>query len=144
MPAAGYVLLADRGVLALRGGDARSFLQGLTSNDIARIREDQAGYGALLTPQGKFLFDFFVVQEGSQLLLETEQARLEPLLRRLLLYRLRSKVDLEDVTTRFAVAALIGDDVAGLELPQSPGAARSAGGRGRLAGARSVRSMILI
>jgi tRNA-modifying protein YgfZ len=125
MPAAGYVLLADRGVLALRGGDARSFLQGLASNDVARIREDQAGYGALLTPQGKFLFDFFIVQEAAQLLLETEQARLEPLLRRLLMYRLRSKVDLDDVSTRFAVAALIGDEVAGLlDLPQSPGAAR--------------------
>ena len=72
MPAAGYVLLPDRGVLALRGGDARPFLQGLTSNDIARIREDQAVYGALLTPQGKFLFDFFIAQDAAQLLLETE------------------------------------------------------------------------
>jgi folate-binding protein YgfZ len=126
MPAAGYVLFADRGVLALHGGDARSFLQGLTSNDIARIREDQAGYGALLTPQGKYLFDFFTVQEDAQLLLETELARLEQLLRRLLMYRLRSKVDLEDVSTRFAVAALIGDEVAGLlDLPQRPGAARA-------------------
>jgi tRNA-modifying protein YgfZ len=125
MPAAGYVLLAERGVLALRGGDARSFLQGLTSNDIARIREEQAGYGALLTPQGKFLFDFFIAQEGAQLLLETELARLEQLLRRLLMYRLRSKVDLEDVSKRFAVVALIGDDVAGLlDLPRRPGAAR--------------------
>jgi folate-binding protein YgfZ len=126
MPAAGYVLLADRGVLALHGGDARSFLQGLTSNDMARIREDQAGYGALLTPQGKYLFDFFIVQEGAQLLLETELARLEHLLRRLLMYRLRSKVDLGDVSTRFAVAVLIGDEVAGpLGLPQRLGAARA-------------------
>jgi folate-binding protein YgfZ len=125
MPAAGYVLLADRGVLAVRGGDARPFLQGLTSNDITRIREDQAGYGALLTPQGKFLFDFLIAQEAAQLLLEIELARLEQLRRRLLIYRLRSKVDLEDVSTRFAVAALIGDDVAGLlDLPPRPGAAR--------------------
>ena len=125
MPAAGYVLLADRGVLAVRGGDARSFLQGLTSNDIARIREDQAGYGALLTPQGKYLFDFFLVQEAAQLLLETDLARLDELLRRLLMYRLRSKVDLENVSTRFAVAALIGDEVAArLDLPLRLGAAR--------------------
>jgi folate-binding protein YgfZ len=66
------------------------------------------------------------VQEDAQLLLETELARLEQLLRRLLMYRLRSKVDLEDVSTRFAVAALIGDEVAGLlDLPQRPGAARA-------------------
>ena len=125
MPAAGYVLLADRGVLAVRGGDARSFLQGLISNDIARIREDQTGYGALLTPQGKYLFDFFIAQEAAQLLLETDLARLDELLRRLLMYRLRSKVDFEDVSTRFAVAALIGDEVAALlDLPLRPGAAR--------------------
>jgi hypothetical protein len=125
MPAAGYVLLADRGVLALLGGDARSFLQGLISSDVAQIHENRAGYGALLTPQGKFLFDFFITQEADRLLLETEGARVEQLLRRLLLYRLRSKVDVEDASARFAVAAVIGDAVAGLlDLPERPGAAR--------------------
>jgi folate-binding protein YgfZ len=126
MSAAGYVLLEDRGVLALHGGEARSFLQGLVSNDVTGISEDRAGYGALLTPQGKFLFDLFIVQEGAQLLLESEAARLDQLLRRLLMYRLRTKIDIEDVSARFAVAALIGDDVAGrLELPERPGAART-------------------
>ena len=125
MSAAGYVLLPDRGVLALHGGEARSFLQGLISNDVTGISEDQAGYGALLTPQGKFLFDLFIAQEGAQLLLESEAARLEQLLRRLLMYRLRTKVEIEDVSTRFVVAALIGDEVAQrLDLPERPGAAR--------------------
>jgi tRNA-modifying protein YgfZ len=125
MSAAGHVLLADRGVLALHGGEARSFLQGLISNDVAAIGEDRALYGALLTPQGKFLFDFFIAQEGAQLLLDAEAARLEQLLRRLLMYRLRTKVDIEDVSTRFTVAALIGDEVARrLDLPEQPGAAR--------------------
>ena len=124
MTAVGYVLLGDRGVLALQGGDARPFLQGLVSNDMAQVREDRAAYGALLTPQGKFLFDFFIVQEGDQLLLESEGARLEQLQQRLLMYRLRSKVDIQEVP--FAVAALIGDDVAAaLDLPELPGAARA-------------------
>ena len=126
MSAAGYVLLSDRGVLALHGGDVRPFLQGLISNDVAQVREDRAAYGALLTPQGKFLFDFFIVQDAGQLLLETEAARLGELQRRLLMYRLRSKVDIEDRSARFAVAALIGDDPAGaLGLPDLPGAARA-------------------
>jgi hypothetical protein len=113
-------------VLALHGGDARAFLQGLISNDVTSISEDRACYAALLTPQGKFLFEFFIAQEGAQLLLETERTRVEQLLRRLLMYRLRSKVDIEDVSARFAVAALIGDHVAGrLELPERPGAARA-------------------
>jgi folate-binding Fe-S cluster repair protein YgfZ len=125
MSTAGYVTLADRGVLALRGIDARPFLQGLISIDVERIRSDQAAYGALLTPQGKFLFDFFIAQHGDSLLLETELARLADLQRRLMLYRLRSKVDIEDVSAHFAVAALIGEDVAGLlGLPPRPGACR--------------------
>ena len=114
MPAAGYVVLADRGVLALHGGDARSFLQGLISSDVTQIEADRAGYGALLTPQGKYLFDFFIAQEAGRLLLETEAARIQQLLQRLLMYRLRSKVDLTDVGPQFAVVAVIGDQVAQL------------------------------
>jgi folate-binding protein YgfZ len=126
MAAAGYVVFSDRGVLALRGVDVRPFLQGLITNDVARIRENQAAYGALLTPQGKFLFDFFIAQDGDRLLLETERARLAELQRRLLWYRLRSKVEVEDVSDDLAVAALIGKDVAGLlELPEHPGACRA-------------------
>jgi tRNA-modifying protein YgfZ len=125
MSAAGYVVLADRGVLALHGGDARSFLQGLISSDVTQIHENRAGYGALLTPQGKFLFDFLICQETDRLLLESEGARIDELLRRLLMYRLRSRVDLEDVSARFAVAAVIGDAVASLlDLPERAGAAR--------------------
>jgi folate-binding protein YgfZ len=126
MSASGYVLLPDRGVLALHGGDVCSFLQGLISNDVAHVRDDRATYGALLTPQGKFLFDFFIAQDAGQLLLESEAARLGELHRRLLMYRLRSKVDIEDCSARFAVAALMGDDpVRALGLPELPGAARA-------------------
>jgi folate-binding protein YgfZ len=125
MPTAGYVVLPERGLLALQGADARPFLQGLISNDVNGIRLDQAGYAALLTPQGKFLFDFFVVQSGEALLLDTEAARLQDLQRRLLMYRLRSKVEITDVSAGLVVAALIGEGVVGLlELPERPGVCR--------------------
>ena len=126
MSTAGYIMLADRGVLALRGADVRPFLQGLISNDVGRIRADQAAYAALLTPQGKFLFDFFIAEQGDALLLETELARLADLQRRLMMYRLRSKVEIEDVSARLVVAALVGEDVGGvLDLPARPGACRT-------------------
>jgi folate-binding protein YgfZ len=125
MTATGYVVFGDRGVLALRGADARPFLQGLITNDVARVREDQAAYAALLTPQGKFLFDFFIAQDRDRLLLETERTRLGELQRRLLLYRLRSKVEIEDVSDDLTVAALIGQNAVGLlGLPEQPGACR--------------------
>jgi folate-binding protein YgfZ len=126
MSNAGYIVLADRGVLALRGADVRRFLQGLISNDVERIRPDQASYAALLTPQGKFLFDFFIVQHGDELLLETELARVRDLQRRLMMYRLRSKVEIEEVSAGLAVAALIGEGVAEMiDLPARPGACRA-------------------
>ena len=128
MASVGYVLLQGRGLLALSGPDAASFLQGLISSDLDRITAGQAGYGALLTPQGKFLFDFVILRAGETLLLDTERARLGPLLQRLTMYRLRSKVELEDASARYAVAAVLGDGAAErFELPDRPGACRSLG-----------------
>ncbi|WGF89793.1 CAF17-like 4Fe-4S cluster assembly/insertion protein YgfZ [Marinivivus vitaminiproducens] len=106
----GFVRLHDRGVLSVEGADAEAFLQGLVSNDVARVTERQAGYGALLTPQGKFLFDFLLYRTAEGFLLETEAARLPDLIRRLTLYKLRSKVTLADMSERHAVLALLSAD----------------------------------
>ncbi len=125
MSSIGYVLLPDRGVIAVRGADAMPFLQGLISNDLAKITDEQAGYGALLTPQGKFLFDFVMLRAGVDLLLDTERARLRQLLQRLTMYRLRSKVELQDASARYAVAAVLGEGAAvRFDLPDRPGACR--------------------
>lgn len=121
-----YVPLPERGMVALAGPEARPFLQGLTSNDIEQVTPEQAGYGALLTPQGKFLFDFMVMQHGDELLLESERTRVPQLIQRLTMYRLRSKVELVDASERYASAALLGEEVASaLDLPRRAGACRS-------------------
>jgi tRNA-modifying protein YgfZ len=128
MASVGYVLLPERGLLALSGPDAATFLQGLISNDLNRVTGGQAGYGALLTPQGKFLYDFILLRADETLLLDTERGRLGQLLQRLTMYRLRSKVELEDVSARYAVAAVLGDRAAErFELPDRPGACRPLG-----------------
>ncbi|NKD55500.1 MULTISPECIES: YgfZ/GcvT domain-containing protein [unclassified Haematospirillum] len=87
--------LAHRGALILSGDDHRAFLQGLVSADIRTVTENHSAWTALLTPQGKFLHDFFIYQLGNTLLLEGERERLEDLRTRLLRYRLRAKVILE-------------------------------------------------
>jgi tRNA-modifying protein YgfZ len=128
MSTSGYVALPERGVIALHGADRVAFLQGLISRDLEQITTDRAGYGALLTPQGKFLFDFMILRTAGALLLDAERARLPDLLRRLTMYRLRAKVDLEDASGRYAVAAVLGDDVARrFELEDRPGACRPLG-----------------
>jgi tRNA-modifying protein YgfZ len=116
-----FVMLDDRGVLAVAGPDRASFLQGLVSNDTARVSSERAVYAALLTPQGKYLHDFFMVEHGDAIWLDAETARLGDLKRRLSIYRLRAKVTLDE-RPDLAVAAAFGG--AALRLPDDPGAAR--------------------
>ena len=113
MADARFCALDDRGVLALEGDDVVRFLQGIVTNDVAALSDDRAIYAALLSPQGKYLHDFFLVQLGSTVLLEAAKSRLDELKRRLVLYRLRAKATIEDVSNAWAVFALFGDDAFG-------------------------------
>jgi hypothetical protein len=125
----GYVILAERGLIALRGDDARALLQGVISSDIERVTPASASYGALLTPQGKYLFDFVILQLGDALVLDAERGRLDDLMRRLLMYRLRAKVEIADRSDELEVAAVLGDDLAArLDLTAQLGAARALSG----------------
>jgi folate-binding protein YgfZ len=121
MSAARFVVLEDRGVLAIGGPDRAAFLQGLISNDVTRVGNERAIYAALLTAQGKYLHDFTLVERDETIWLDGEAARLADLKRRLTMYRLRAKVTIGD-RPDLAVAAVFGG--ASLGLPNEPGAAR--------------------
>jgi folate-binding protein YgfZ len=109
-------ILEDRRLLALKGPDARDFLQGLITNDIMACAEDRAIYAALLTPQGKILFEFFVVlSDENQLLIDCAASRVGDLMKRLALYRLRAKVEIA-LKPDLAIAVLWGDG-ATFEIP---------------------------
>jgi folate-binding protein YgfZ len=123
-----YILLDDRGLLAVAGADRRAFLQGLISNNVDKVTGERAIYAALLTPQGKYLHDFFVAELGETLYLDGEAARLGDLAKRLSMYKLRSKVTVAPAGPGWTVAALIGADaLAKLNLPAEAGRARSMG-----------------
>jgi folate-binding protein YgfZ len=120
-----FVLLEDRGVLAVSGSDRRSFLQGLVSNDVDKVGPDQARYAALLTAQGKYLHDFIMVEASETMLLDAEAHRLADLKRRLSIYRLRAKVAVDE-RPGLAVTAVFGDGaLEALGLPADPGIARA-------------------
>ncbi|WP_448189854.1 CAF17-like 4Fe-4S cluster assembly/insertion protein YgfZ [Azospirillum sp. sgz301742] len=120
----GYVVLEQRGVLAVTGEDREAFLQGLVSNDMRAVSAERAVYTLFLTPQGKYLHDFMVASDGTAFLLDVEAARRDDLLRRLKMYKLRSKIALEDRTATLTVVALIGPGaLERLGLPAEPGAA---------------------
>lgn len=88
------VTLDDRAVIAVGGETARDFLQGLITNDMAQCAPGQPIYTALLTPQGKVLFDFLIFEAGGEFLLDCVAVSAPDLLKRLTMYRLRAKVDL--------------------------------------------------
>ena len=88
-----YHLPPDRAVIAVAGEDRQAFLQGLVSNDTAKITADRAIYATLLTAQGRFLFDLFIAEQDGRYLVDCAAPRRADLVKRLSMYRLRSKVD---------------------------------------------------
>ena len=142
-----YVPLHDRGVVSVGGPEAGPFLQGLISNDIERVSDERGIYAALLTPQGKFLHDFFVLRQGDGYLLDCEGRRVGDLGGRLVAYRLRADIQLADATEDFRVVALLGgkDDGGKFGVPPGEGGAAPCEGgtvmrdpRGAALGLRAV------
>jgi folate-binding protein YgfZ len=122
-----FVVLDDRGVLAVSGPDRGSFLQGLVSNDTEKVAADRAVYAALLTAQGKYLHDFIMIAAGEAIWLDGERARLADLKRRLSIYRLRAKAALDDMPG-LAVAVVFGAGACpALDLRKEAGVARPFG-----------------
>lgn len=105
--------LDDRGVLRVGGDEARAFLDRILTADIDRVSPSQATLAALLTPQGKILFDFLVTQapeeDGGAFYLDVARGLAADLLRRLTLYRLRAKVEITDLSDELGVGAAWGD-----------------------------------
>jgi hypothetical protein len=101
--------LPDRGVLEVGGPDRVAFLQGLVSNDVTRIPPGGAVWAALLTPQGKWLADFFILDHGEALLLDAERAQVPMLVERLARHRLRARVTLRDASAEWHVHAAWGE-----------------------------------
>lgn len=114
--ATAHLLLEERRILRVSGPDRREFLQGLITNDLTGLTPGTAVYAALLTPQGKYLFDFLIYEDGDDILLDCERERIDDLVRRLSLYRLRAAVDIEDSGELHVYALPFADEtiVAGL------------------------------
>lgn len=99
------LILPDRGVLQLSGPDTETFLQGLLTNDIRKLTTEQPLYAAILTPQGKLLYDIFAYTHEDGVLLEYYLPLKEELLKKLRMYRLRAKVDIVEKPEMKVIAA---------------------------------------
>ncbi|HEX7775830.1 MAG TPA: folate-binding protein [Parvibaculum sp.] len=104
-------VLPERGVLRVGGPEARPFLQNLVTNNVDLADGKRAVYSGLLTPQGKFLFDFIISADGDGLLLDCDGARAADLVKRLNFYKLRAQVTVEDASATHKVVAVWGGEV---------------------------------
>ncbi len=102
-------ILEDRGLIYISGIDKFDYLQNIISNDLKKVTNTQSCFSYLLTPQGKYLFEFIIVKHKSGYFLDCPKYQIENLYKQLNLYKLRSKVDITNLSNEFVVAALSRD-----------------------------------
>ena len=99
-------ILNNRSILYINGLDAKDFLQNLISNDINKVTENSSCFASLLTPQGKFLYEFIVIKHKSGYFIDCEKDQSEEILRQLNVYKIRSKVEILNLSNEFVVASI--------------------------------------
>ena len=98
-------ILKDRSILYVNGSEAHDFLQNLISNDINKVKHDLSCFASLLTPQGKFLYEFIVIKHKLGYFIDCDKSQSEEILKQLNTYKIRSKVEILDLSNEFVVAS---------------------------------------
>tara|TARA_Y100000992_G_scaffold298866_1_gene264733 strand:- start:159 stop:1040 length:882 start_codon:yes stop_codon:yes gene_type:complete len=99
-------IFEDRGLLYLSGEDVKGFLQNLITNDIEKVTNEMSCFAALLTPQGKYLFDFLIIKHKAGYFLDCEKKNIDEIYKQLTLYKLRSKIEILNLSNEFVVAGI--------------------------------------
>ncbi len=99
-------ILEDRGILFVDGDDAKQFLQSIITNNIDKVDESKSCFSSLLSPQGKFLFDFIIIKHKKGYFIDCEKLQIDELFKQLSFYKLRSKVQILNLSNEFVVVAL--------------------------------------
>jgi len=98
-------ILKDRAILYINGLDTKDFLQNLISNDINKVTDNSSCFASLLTPQGKFLYEFIVVKHKSGYFIDCEKSQSEEIFKQLNIYKIRSKIEILNLSNEFVVAS---------------------------------------
>ena len=98
--------LEDRGIIYIHGEDVLEYLQNIITNDITKVTNSMSCFASLLTPQGKYLFDFIIVKHKKGYFFDCERKQIDQLYKQLQLYKLRSKVEILNLSNEFVVAAI--------------------------------------
>ena len=100
------ITLQDRGFIQVNGTDAKEFLQNIVTNNVEKVTLESTLFSSILTPQGKYLFDFFIIKLKDNYLIECEKKSTSEIIKLLNFYKLRSKVDLVDLNEKYTVAII--------------------------------------
>jgi len=98
-------ILEDRSIIYINGADAKDFLQNLISNDMNKVTDSSSCFASLLTPQGKFLYEFIIVKHKLGFFIDCEKTQSEEIFKQLNLYKIRSKVEILNLSNEFVVAS---------------------------------------
>jgi folate-binding protein YgfZ len=100
------ILLEDRGLIFISGEDAKNFLQNIITNDVEKVSLSASIFSALFTPQGKYLFEFFLIQSKNGYLLDCDNKFTNEIINYLLKYKLRSKIELSDISKDYVIGLI--------------------------------------
>ena len=99
-------ILKDRGIIYINGEDAKDFLQNIVTNDINKVSDAFSCFASLLTPQGKYLFDFIIIKHKQGYFLDCEKNQINQLIERLNVYKLNSKIEILNLSNEFEIAVI--------------------------------------
>ena len=100
------IILKDRGLISISGLDAKDFLQNIITNDINKVSADNSIFSGLFTPQGKYLYEFFIIKNENNYFLDCDEESSKELIEHLTKYKLRSKVEIKDVSSNYVVGII--------------------------------------
>jgi len=100
------IILEDRGFIQVTGVDTKEFLQNIVTNDLEKVTNESSIFSSILTPQGKYLFEFFIIKSNESYLLECEKKSVNDIIKLLTVYKLRSKVDFADFSQKYLAAII--------------------------------------
>jgi len=107
--------LKDRGILYVHGEDVSEYLQNIITNDISKVTDNMSCFASLLTPQGKYLFDFIIIKHKKGYFVDCEKTQIDQLYKQLKVYKLRSRVEILNLSNEFVVAAISKEKFLSLE-----------------------------
>ena len=100
------IILENRGLITVTGEDSKEYLQNIITNDINKVSNSSSIFAALLSPQGKYLFDFFVIKSYDGYLLDCDGSSVKELINNLSKYKIRSKVEIKDLSSNYVVGII--------------------------------------